>query len=107
MSSSTRSLTLACNISSRPRLPIEVSVSGCRSPRVSRRASSASRHSGSAAARSHLAFTSSLSLQMEVSVLGCRLPRVSRRASSASRHSGSAAARSPWSFSSSLRLLME
>eukprot|EP00964_Phaeocystis_antarctica_P042747 scaffold24508_cov66-Phaeocystis_antarctica.AAC.8 len=83
-------------------------VSGCRLPRVSRRNSSASRYSGSAAARSPLTFNNSPpKLPMDVSVLGCRLPRVSRFTSSASRSSGSAAARSPLAINSVPRLLIE
>ena len=49
---------VALGLSSMPRLLMEVSVSGCRLPRVSRRTFSASRYSGSAAARSPLACSS-------------------------------------------------
>eukprot|EP00964_Phaeocystis_antarctica_P113378 scaffold77420_cov63-Phaeocystis_antarctica.AAC.3 len=86
---------------------MEISVCGCRSPRVSRHTFSASRSSGSAAARSPLACSSPPKLLMEVSVCGCRSPRVSRHTFSASRSSGSAAARSPLACSSPPKLLME
>ena len=72
---------------------MEMSVSGCRLPRVSRRPSSTSRNSGSAAARSPLTFSRMLRLLIELSVFRCRLPRISRRPSSASRCSGAAAQR--------------
>jgi hypothetical protein len=57
---------------------MEASVPGCRPPRVSRFASSASRASSSAAAGSPLALSSPPRLSMESSVSGCRSPWVSR-----------------------------
>eukprot|EP00964_Phaeocystis_antarctica_P078380 scaffold48758_cov61-Phaeocystis_antarctica.AAC.8 len=93
--------------STSPRFFMAVSVSGCRSPSVSRIPSSASRSSGSAAARSPLAFNTRPRLPMEMSVLGCRSPSVSRNPSSASLDSGSAAAKLPLAFNSKPRLLME
>eukprot|EP00964_Phaeocystis_antarctica_P100179 scaffold65863_cov66-Phaeocystis_antarctica.AAC.7 len=85
---------------------MERSVLGCRLPRVSRCTSSASRYSGSAAARSPLVRNNAPRLPMVASVSRCRLPRVSRCTSSASRYSGSAAARSPFAFNSRPRLMM-
>eukprot|EP00964_Phaeocystis_antarctica_P161599 scaffold133458_cov96-Phaeocystis_antarctica.AAC.1 len=71
-----------------------------RLPSVARDTSSASRCSGSAAARSPLACNSLPKLQMELSVSGCRLPSVSRDTSNASRNSGSASPYLPWFCSS-------
>ena len=89
------------------RSPMEASVSGCPLPRVARSPSTASRSSGSAAARSPLAHSSRPRMLMEASVSGCHLPRVSRRPYSASRYSGLAEARSPLACCSRPRLLME
>eukprot|EP00964_Phaeocystis_antarctica_P064165 scaffold38576_cov64-Phaeocystis_antarctica.AAC.2 len=86
---------------------MELSVSGCRLPSVSRDTSSDSRISGSAAKRSPFSFNSRPRLLTEQSVCGCRLPSVSRADASASRRSGSAATRSPLSLNSRPRLLME
>eukprot|EP00964_Phaeocystis_antarctica_P031169 scaffold17644_cov54-Phaeocystis_antarctica.AAC.2 len=63
---------------------MELSVRGCRLPKISRFTSSTTCNSGSAAARSPLASNSRPRLPMEMIVFGCRLPYVSLATSSSS-----------------------